>query len=319
MTITTQAPAYLPPELWIKVLRNLNEENDLTELWFHRHVCTTFRDAVEFIFIEKHLPKTTIRWNLGKLPSSLSSSSYLLLTIPQGHTYSEELGKITLDSEFEYESLSEDKKTATFRAPIADLYQKVIFAAFEERMNDIENPPYTIQIHRDLNDSPIPNIRIKAEKNRLRLDWKGMYTCFYGEELRYHKGLTIWTEKAKQDLKAQSAGMDMVETMRLAIEAFAGASEESRKAARRARVLKMFRDKGEVGDGEWVWDEDMEKEVLERLNEARQVASMEEDSDFDEEESDDSEEDEDEEEGDEEEDEWEDASDDGEEDVEEEA
>lgn len=146
-----------------------------------------------------------------------------------------------------------------------------------------------------------------------------MYTCFYGEELRYHKGLTIWTEKAKQDLKAQSAGMDMVETMRLAIEAFAGASEESRKAARRARVLKMFRDKGEVGDGEWVWDEDMEKEVLERLNEARQVASMEEDSDFDEEESDDSEEDEDEEEGDEEEDEWEDASDDGEEDVEEEA
>jgi len=246
-----------------------------------------------------------------------------ILTSKKGRTYSEELGKIILDSEFEYESLSEDKKTATFKASIAETYENITFNAIQERMNDIENPQYTIQIHRDLNDSPIPNLSIKAEENSLQLDWKGMYTCFYGEELRYHKGLTVWTEKAKQDLKAQTAQMDMVETMRLAIEAFAVASEESRKAARRARIVKQFRDKGEVWDGERVWDEDEEKQILEKLNEARQIASMAEDSDFDEEEeeTDESEEDEEEEEGDEEEDEWEDASDDGDEDedVEEEA
>jgi hypothetical protein len=57
----------LPNELWIRVLQDLDNEEDIAVLWTTcRHVCTAFKDATESIFRERHLPKTRINFDLGK-------------------------------------------------------------------------------------------------------------------------------------------------------------------------------------------------------------------------------------------------------------
>lgn len=65
-TITqTMSTLALPTEIWIRVLESLRTEN--VELWMSmRHVSRGFKDAVETIFRDKHLPKTFIDIDLGK-------------------------------------------------------------------------------------------------------------------------------------------------------------------------------------------------------------------------------------------------------------
>ena len=57
----------LPNEIWIRVLQNLDNDDDIAELWTTcRHVCTAFKEVTESIFRERHLPRTRFDFNLGK-------------------------------------------------------------------------------------------------------------------------------------------------------------------------------------------------------------------------------------------------------------
>ncbi|TVY52887.1 hypothetical protein LSUE1_G009920 [Lachnellula suecica] len=296
---TATLTSYLPPELWIKVLKNLNEENDLPALWIsYRHVCKTFQDAVESIFIEKHLPKTWLRWNLGDL-------------------WDEEDGNVILTVEFEFGNLSEDNSIAFFKGDFEGKYSAKIRHLLQRQISDttsipaVIEPSHEIQVHHDLNDTPIPGLQLNPENMQLSVNWRELYTRFYGEEQLYHKGLEKWTSNKdtwKKDL-AEQTGKGQIGTMdavRRAIEAFASGSEESRKIARRARIWRQFRDNGEDWDYEKMGDLEEEERVLKALAQARQMAELTFDSEFDadegEEGSGSDEEDEDEE--------WEDASDD---------
>ena len=164
-----------------------------------------------------------------------------------------------------------------------------------------------IQVHRDLNDTPLPGLSFDAENAHLSVNWRELYTRFYGEELLYHKGLQNWStdnETLKEELaaKAGTGQAGMMEVLMKAMEAFTGGSDESRKVARRARIERQFGDMG----GEWKFegngDAREEKKTLDGLSKARQAVSLEEDSEYDR--------DDDGEEESEEGDEWEDASDD---------
>jgi hypothetical protein len=59
----------LPTELWIRILSFLaNDFNDRPKLWVSgRAVCTAFKEAIETIFRDKHLPKTFIEYHLGQI------------------------------------------------------------------------------------------------------------------------------------------------------------------------------------------------------------------------------------------------------------
>lgn len=57
----------LPNEIWIRVLQNLDNDDDIAELWtICRHVCTAFKEVTESIFRERHLPRTGFDFNLGE-------------------------------------------------------------------------------------------------------------------------------------------------------------------------------------------------------------------------------------------------------------
>ena len=59
----------LPTELWIRILSFVaNDQVDRPELWVSgRAVSATFKEAIETIYSEKLLPKTFIRYHLGKI------------------------------------------------------------------------------------------------------------------------------------------------------------------------------------------------------------------------------------------------------------
>jgi hypothetical protein len=70
MMATKQCPT-LPAELWLRVLQNLQKEEDLPDFWTsYRQVCTTFKKAVEAIMRDNHLQMTFIRFALGKCMQS---------------------------------------------------------------------------------------------------------------------------------------------------------------------------------------------------------------------------------------------------------
>jgi hypothetical protein len=243
----------------------------------------------------------------------------------QGEIYSEEIGKVVLDTEFKFHALSDDKITAIFEGDIGEDYRDEVRGRLKERIAETTNayayaitgPYHQVQVHRDLNDTPLPGLTFDAENIHLSLNWRELYTRFYGEELAYHNGLKNWhtdNEALKDELvgKAGTGQAGMMEALMKAVHAFANGSDEIRKVTRRARIQRQFKEIGDDWDFESTGDPDEEKQVLNRLAEARQLTSMEDDSDFDRDES--------EEDGSEEEDEWEDASNDdiGEEDVDEE-
>ncbi|KAF4627489.1 hypothetical protein G7Y89_g10664 [Cudoniella acicularis] len=300
--MSTRDRKSLPPELWNRVISNFNKEQDLPALWTTlRHVNTTFRDIIESIFRTKHLRKTFINFHLGE-------------------KWTDEIGRIVLNLEYNFSHLSNDQRIAIFETDVGDpeytteIRQRLKgIIADQERLLFIESPPFNVQIHRELNDTPIPGLSIDFENFNLSCDWRGLFTRFFGEEQIYHKYLTKWSENNKawatrMGDQAARGEIDMMTVIQNALESFAGASDESRKKARRARLNKQGKEQGKDWDWDVIGDENEDKLVLKRIAEARQLASMGEDSDFDEEEDEEGEEDEDGDEDDED-DEWEDASD----------
>jgi hypothetical protein len=189
-------------------------------------------------------------------------------------------------------------------------YRRVITQRLRNPAADqsIETPRHYVQVHRELNDTPIPDLSFDYEKLELSCDWRGLYTRFFGEEQLFHKYTKAWVAEKEgwaKDMRKQVEGgqLDMLKAMETLMYAFADGSDDGRKKARRARMKHQFRDRGEEIDLDLPSDE--EDTVLKDIAIARQTASMENDSeyDFDEEDEDDEDGDGDEEED--ESDEWE--------------
>lgn len=64
IAMSTKTIPKLPTEVWLRVLQHVKA--DKTELWTSvRHVSRAFKESVETIFRERHLPKTYIHIDLG--------------------------------------------------------------------------------------------------------------------------------------------------------------------------------------------------------------------------------------------------------------
>jgi len=91
MAAATQNSVYLPPELWVKILKNFDDEEDLPQLWITcRHVNTTLRDIVESIFVKSYLSKTSIRWYLGMSSVLPHPSICSGINLKKGYTYAKD-------------------------------------------------------------------------------------------------------------------------------------------------------------------------------------------------------------------------------------
>jgi hypothetical protein len=220
---------------------------------------------------------------------------------------------VVLDSAFDFDRLSEDKNVAIFKMkPPQERYHKALRRRLKGAVEDtpIDVPVHTVQIRRQLNDTPIPGLSVDYEKWELACDWRGLFTHFFGEEQLYNKYTKKWAKDKEawtSDIQKQVARgeIDMMAAIEKAIHAFAGGSDESKKMARRARIRRQYRqEQGYEYDFEQDGDVGEEKAILKKLREREQFLFLEEYSDDEDAGADD------EEDGDQdEEDEWEDEDD----------
>jgi hypothetical protein len=234
----------LPPELWLRVLQNLVEEDDLPHLWMNcRHVCTSFRDAAESIFRGRQFPLVKILFTIGE-ESIVVMGCLLMLKAGKDETFSE-------TSEFSFAGLSDNEITATLR--VEEDTPEELKPEIKESLRihvdstNIEIPHHTIQIRRDVHDGPIPAISVDYDKFEISFDWRGLFTAFYGEEQLYQKLTDKWASsqeawKSRMAAKVTRGEIDMMQVITEASNAFAKGSEDCRKQARRARIRKQFRD-----------------------------------------------------------------------------
>jgi hypothetical protein len=242
--MATDALPALPPELWLRVLQNLVEEDDLPHLWMTcRHVCTSFRDAAESIFRGRQLPLVKILFTIGE-ESIVIVGCLLMLKAGNDETDSD-------TSEFLFAKLSENEITATLcvEEDTPDELKPAIKESLRTHVDsiNIEIPHHTIQIRRDVHDGPIPAISVDYNKFEISLDWRGLFTAFYGEEQLYQKLTNKWASsqeawKSRMAAKVTRGEIDMMQVITEASNAFAKGSEDCRKQARRARIRKQFRD-----------------------------------------------------------------------------
>lgn len=222
--------------------------------------------------------------------------------------------KTYLGLEYEFDCLIEDKDAAVFGTDAGEEeFHKEVNNRLREAVEDrgtlypVFLPKHTVQINRELFDSPIPGLEVNYDDLTIRFDWKALFTRFYGEERHYHRLVAEFSgrqQRFAEELKRkmQRGEIDMQEMMQRAFMMIADWSQKSYKAARRARISRSLKEQGDNLDWETL-SGDMaaeEKEALETLAKVRQFASME---DSDDEVSD---EDEDDDEEENEEDEWED-------------
>lgn len=201
---------------------------------------------------------------------------------------------MALDSQFEFSHVSEDKTQATFVIDgCGEKYKPEVRERLEEAVNNrfIEAPQYEIQIHRDVNDSPIPGLSLHKENLELTFDWRGLYNIFFGEEQIYHRLLQQWTEGQEQWAigireKMERGELDMIQMMQQAVEGFAAGSENARKMARRARIRKEMKLNGIDWDADRDGDKSEEKRALKKLKDSRYLCSLETQSDDEDEETD---------------------------------
>lgn len=221
-----------------------------------------------------------------------------------------------LGLEYEFDSLIENRDVAVFGTDAGEeQFHKKLKDRLRKAVEDsgtlypVFLPKNTVQIGREIFDSPIPGLEVNYDDLTITFDWKALFTRFFGEERHYHRMVAEFSgrqEKFADELKSkmQRGEIDMGEMLQRAFTMIADWSQKSYKKARRARISRTFEEQGDKWDWETL-DEDMaeeEKDALEMLAKVRQFASMEESDD----EESDEESDEDEDEDENEEDEWED-------------
>jgi len=276
--IAATMPTTLPAELWIRILSLIGDnDNDRPKLWVSgRAVCSTFKEAIEAVFREKHLPKTYISYHLGThYPDFDSDSDSEEISTPS---------KVLLDLRFELSHLSEDKSTAFFKVdpPVNAKYKPLVCNAIKSYLhaNQFEMPLHTVQVRHELNDTPIPGLHIDYDTMVLSCEWRGLFSTFFAEELLVHN----LREKALEKFQAQrdalienvhSGRVDMIDAMQQVLIACGDENDKARMKARRMRIRWQYEE--ESPGFEWrpeEWDLMEEERINRELKEMIFFASM---------------------------------------------
>lgn len=180
---------------------------------------------------------------------------------------------MVLDLNFKYNRVSEDGITAIFTVDCADEHKPEVRKRLRNYADQFlpEEPGHTIQIRREINDTPIPNQSFDYENLELSCDWRGLYSAFYAEEQCYNNLTKGWAKSREQwalDLHAKMlrGEINMQQMMLRTIKEFAGGSGINKEIARRARIRRQYVAIGSDWNFENDGDEYQEKDIRDQMN-----------------------------------------------------
>jgi len=136
-----------------------------------------------------------------------------------------------------------------------------------------DQPPYSIRVRRDMNDTEIPGLEIDYEKREISFDWRGMYNMFYREENYVDRNIKELATQARTealDLKAMmdTGGISLIDAMQRLLKRVKTSEENARRHARRKRLDTIYKAHGLKGFNHDDFPE-QEEETLEYLAQGR--------------------------------------------------
>ncbi|KAK1215251.1 hypothetical protein PQX77_022153 [Marasmius sp. AFHP31] len=242
------------------------KDRDMLWLWTTcREVSRDFKEAVERVFILRHLKKT---W----------------LKVDGGWAYSEKHGKVSLATEFSFSHLDPNDRTrAIFRdvechddfKPMMKRHLKSTF----EYGNPVHRPKIVIQIRRQANDTPIPGLEFNFDNLEMKLDWMAMYSEWFKEGKEHTRYLAsmvhgdggLAAKAIEMREKVERGEMDMMESFEWAIKSFFNGHTDASQKIRTERIARNVRNDGGIDD----WN-DPDAKGYQRLKDIRFYISMEE-------------------------------------------
>ncbi|MCJ1470416.1 hypothetical protein MMC07_009061 [Pseudocyphellaria aurata] len=277
-------PPSIPPEIWDAVASHLCHNikcHDLAYQWTEcRNISRQFRQAVEREFAAKHLPKTSVQFNLGKNHMSSRAFSYISES-PDDEARSGILlsddGSSRVQALFSFNRLSNDRKTAFFRCSCSDTRsQDIVFDCIDELFFDcidelspdaLNDASLIVQIRYYVHDIYIADLKVHKSSKEISFDWQDLFSLFFAEEKAYGKIMQRWKKQdkikesgtfKKQPLTENDDGdvgdfRDFEKAFVDMLNVFTVQEKTARRQARRTRIRRQSQDlKGEDID----FDED---------------------------------------------------------------
>ncbi|PBL04286.1 hypothetical protein ARMGADRAFT_1004874 [Armillaria gallica] len=228
---SAEKPREIAPDIFYEIILKYGVK-DLTFLWINcRQVSRNFKEAVERLFVIKHLKKTWIH-------------------IDPGEWYSEDHGKVFLASEFKFSRLDPtDPSRAIYNDEQCheDFHEE--FARRLKRMFEngpsLERPRVIVQVRRSANDTMLPafhsNFDPESKVFEISFDWKGMYNHFFREDKEVSRRMHDWVESIKDEVRAGANdpenGLGTASFMRV-MQMYASISNEIHKTIRSQRIQR---------------------------------------------------------------------------------
>jgi hypothetical protein len=203
----------LPADVWRIVFSVFKEDHDLAHLWTGcRNVSKLFIDEVEHVFKTKHLPKTSIAFDLGTtgsfdclniLANRILGSIYCISDDAEEDEDNIFSSKNHVDLRgilFDLDRFAHNERIAIYKLRegcvakdlVCKVFERLPFAIPTPSTPNISRRQHLINIRRAVNDTDVPSLAFDKEKEELSFDWRGMYTHFYAEEKMFGKNQEYW-------------------------------------------------------------------------------------------------------------------------------
>ncbi|KAG5639062.1 hypothetical protein H0H81_007320 [Sphagnurus paluster] len=263
-------PPRLPNELIRMILCSVG---DLPFLWVEcRAVSKSFNTIVHEIFFHRHLRRTSLRINAGRLIQSFHIDLLTTRAPRKGKWFRGPPGSAPyhLDAVFRFEKLDpRNPWRAIFVDPVCAIPKTVsrIKKMFQYGPQ-AHSPAILIQIRRMVNDTAVPGLVLNLERlERLELscDWRGMYSAFFREEREFNRRWNSWTDSPQMQFMAHQMAkrigcqeLTAAQGHKELYKQSVVAAPDFRKILRRARIAREVRENHGILRWKWKGDEDDE-------------------------------------------------------------
>ncbi|KAK7026503.1 hypothetical protein VNI00_015583 [Paramarasmius palmivorus] len=194
------------------------KESDLTFLWTTcRGVSRDFKDAVERVFIARHIQKTWIRF-------------------------------IHAGTQFQFSHIDpDDPSRAVFRDEETSIQDRPVIISRLQRFFGDGIPPHTpmivVHIRSYANDTWIPILEYDWDAMEATVDWRGMYTEYFREE-KEHTRRVAMLEKDRHNQRKLMQMREMIDRGQIELDkailiagkAYLAESEDAKRAVRSERI-----------------------------------------------------------------------------------
>lgn len=198
---------------------------------------------------------------------------------------------VHLEIKYKFHAVSNDNKVATFEGDETGekhrhLVGSVLSRTIEETASiyDIIAPTHQIRVHRRVNDTPIPCLALEYGTLQLSVDWRGMYTRFFGTEMLEKETLDVLAaeydknireEELKRKIRHETSGDMRIFVPGLQrVQDMLVLTDKAEVVARRSCIRRQFREIGAQPNWDFEspanWEE--EDRIIRKLQSLRSQA-----------------------------------------------